>query len=162
FAFSTYLGGASGEFVGGIATDHVGNVYVVGSTSSPDFPVVDPIQPSYGLSGDAFVAKINASGSALIYSSFLGGSNNETGWAIAVDVHGAAYVTGTTSSGDFPVANAVQPTHAAFADAFVAQIVEQPSCPENVTTRVGIWTSPFYPIPGTQFGVQWALVWNPT
>jgi hypothetical protein len=111
--YSTYLGGSGGEGGSGIAVDTAGNAYLTGLTSSPDFPTANPLQPGLGGGDDAFVTKLNASGSALVYSTFLGGSDDESGNGIAVDPGGNAYVTGVTGSNDFPTANPLQPVFAA-------------------------------------------------
>jgi hypothetical protein len=129
--YSTYLGG-SGQDVGhGIAVDGSGYAYVVGETISPDFPTVNPVQATFGdghdssgvPAADAFVTKLAASGSTLLYSTYLGGSGVDSGRGIAVDAaHGAA-VTGETFSTDFPTAgNPVQATHTGGANAFLARL----------------------------------------
>jgi hypothetical protein len=101
--YSTYLGGSSYEYGYGIAVDGAGNTYVTGATFSTDFPTESPLQPTYGGNGDAFVSKINATGSALVYSTYLGGRRNDYGYGIAVDRGGNAYVTGNTFSMNFPI-----------------------------------------------------------
>jgi hypothetical protein len=114
--YSTYLGGSwnpatgsqGGENLLGIAVDKEGCAYVTGQTSSADFPTKNAPRPNYGDFGDAFVTKLNADGSGLVYSTFLGGNNTDTGTAIAVDATGAAYVTGQTKSTDFPLRNEIQ------------------------------------------------------
>ena len=138
-AYSTYLGGTGGEVGHAIAVDGSGNAYVAGQTYSHDFPTVSPIQATnHSASGsNAFVAEINSSGSALVYSTYLGGSYSNTSVCcfgdaasgIAVDASGGAYVVGSTSSTDFPTANAFQPTnhgtaniYGATINAFVAKI----------------------------------------
>src|SRR5438876_10061274 len=79
-AYATYLGGSGGDFGSGIAVDSVGHAYVTGTTESIDFPTANPHQPIYGGGCcDAFVTKINAAGSALVYSTYLGGSDVEGG-----------------------------------------------------------------------------------
>jgi Beta-propeller repeat len=102
--YATYLGGSSGDAGAGIAVDASGAAYVTGFTFSPDFPTVHPLQPTLrsSVSSNAFVAKLTANGAALIYSTYLGGCRAEVGFGIAVDAAGAAYVTGSTSSPDFP------------------------------------------------------------
>jgi hypothetical protein len=111
--YATYLGGTSFDVIYGIALDGAGNIYVAGLTGSSDFPTRNPIQPQNAGGGDAFVAKLNPSGSNLVYSTYLGGPQTEgitehaTG--IAVDGVGNAYVTGVTASTDFPTRNAIQP-----------------------------------------------------
>lgn len=100
--YSTYLGGDSAG--GDIAVDTVGNAYVVGNTASTSFPTTfGAFQTTAPGNGDAFVTKLNALGSALVYSTYLGGSSGgETGFGIALDSAGSAYVTGDTGSSDFP------------------------------------------------------------
>ena len=91
-----------------IAVDSLGAAYVVGNTTSPDFPSVNPL-PAPGGGCDAFVSKLAPDGTRLIYSTRLGGTGFEVGYGIAIDVSGAAYVTGQTDSTDFPTMNALQP-----------------------------------------------------
>ena len=120
--YSTYLGGTDADDVAGIAVDSAGNAYVTGFTQSANFPTANAIQATYGGSQDAFVTKINAAGSALVYSTYLGGSNAEAGAGIAVDAAGNVYATGNTSSNNFPTANALQATLGGGADAYVTKI----------------------------------------
>jgi hypothetical protein len=124
-AYSSYLGGSADEgqtSCVGIAVDSDGNAYVVAGTTSIDFPATqDSVQPTYGggpipsdrsyACGDAFVSKVDPTGSTLVYSSYLGGTGCDYGTGVAVDSHGNAYVTGITASVDFPVTSgAFQPT----------------------------------------------------
>ncbi|HEX7771764.1 MAG TPA: SBBP repeat-containing protein, partial [Pyrinomonadaceae bacterium] len=121
--YSTFLGGNLLELGNGIAVDASGNAYVTGSTTSNDFPTANAFQPVRGdnLSlGDAFIAKLNASGSALVYSTFLGGTFIDSGNAIAVDTNGNAYVCGSSSQ-NFPVVNAFK-SKTNSTDAFVTKI----------------------------------------
>ena len=122
--YATYLGGDSSEVGEGIAVDSAGQAYVTGRTSSTDFPTMNPLQPALAGLGNAFVAQLSADGTALVYSTYLGGSNRlgDGGSDIAVDGAGQAYVTGRTSSTDFPTMNPLQPALAGFQDAFVAQL----------------------------------------
>ena len=122
--YSTYLGGMLGPQAGfGIAVDSVGNAYLTGYTFAPDFPAVNALQPQNGGRNDAFVTKLNSTGSGLIYSTYLGGSRSDIGASIAADSAGNAFVTGVTTSRDFPRANALQQNHGGGADdAFVAKI----------------------------------------
>ena len=121
--YSTYLGGSGTEnpddpVDGGIAVDGLGNAYVTGTTFSTDFPTVHPLQAAHGGGiDDAFVTKLNPTGSALVYSTYLGGDGGESGTSIAVDSSGNAYVTGQTDSTDFPIQN---PFQAAFGGGGVA------------------------------------------
>jgi len=107
--YSTYLGGAGSDVANGIAVDGFGNAHVTGGTGSANFPTASstssPFQATPGGGGDAFVTKFNASGSALVYSTYLGGSASDTSNAIAVDQFGDAYVTGLTASPNFPTAS---------------------------------------------------------
>ena len=121
--YSTYLGGSTSEDFGyGIAADAAGNAYVTGETYSDDFPTANAIQPTRHEGFDAFVTKINADGTALVYSTYLGGSDFDGGFGIAADAAGNAYVTGATASDDFPTVHAIQPTHHGSSDAFVTKI----------------------------------------
>ena len=134
-SYSTYLGGSNTEQGNGIAVDSTGDAYVVGTATSNDFPVVPLLAPLDGTLGglqDAFVAKLNASGTALIYSTYLGGSDTEQGNGIAVDSTGDAYVVGMTSSDDFPLAPIPGPLDATLGgsqDAFVVKITESATPP---------------------------------
>src|SRR6516165_7005 len=107
-AYSTYLGGSAQDAGNGIAVDGVGNAYITGSTKSADFPLQSPMLHSLQGSEHVFVAKLSASGSQLLYSTYVGGSLQEEGEAIAVDAAGQAHIAGWTRSTDFPVRNAVQ------------------------------------------------------
>jgi len=102
--YSTYLGGTDDDAAFGIAADSSGNAYITGSTSSTNFPTMNPIQASLsGSSSDVFVTKFNSTGSALVYSTYLGGSSFESGRGIAIDSANNAYITGTSSSFEFPL-----------------------------------------------------------
>jgi hypothetical protein len=127
--YSSYLGGGSDDVANGIAIDGSGNAYVAGSTQSSNFPTTsNVIQGSLNGGNNAFVAKLNSSGSALSYSTFLGGSATDLATAVAIDSAGDAYVTGETDSPDFPVSSgAFQPQcgtdgncNGGLTDAFVA------------------------------------------
>lgn len=121
--YSTYLGGSGGDIAYGIAVDSGGEAYVTGVTGSVNFPVKAADQPTLGGQTNAFVSKLNASGSGLIYSTFLGGSGADAAAAIAIDASGDAYITGNTSSANFPVTTGVfQSTYGGSTDAFVAEI----------------------------------------
>jgi hypothetical protein len=124
FIYSTYLGGAGEDIGYGIAVDTAGNAYLTGKTSSTDFPTANPAQPSSGGQSDVYVSKLNPSGTALVYSTYIGGtgSGGDHGYGIAVDASGNAYVTGYTRSNNFPVVNPLQPTNRGGTDAFVAKL----------------------------------------
>ena len=108
--YSSYLGGAGQDIGNGIAVDAAGSAYVVGDAGAATFPTVGSNQVFNG-GADIFISKFNPTGSALIYSTFLGGNTgSEHGWDIAVDGSGNAYVTGVTVAADFPTTpNALQP-----------------------------------------------------
>jgi len=124
--YSTYLGGGSDEEGYGIAVDISGNAYVTGRTISTDFPTTAGAFQTTRLGlADAFVTKLNSTGTGLLYSTYLGGSHYEEGYGIAVDTSGNAYVTGYTSSGtDFPTtAGAFQTTYGGGPyDSFVTEL----------------------------------------
>lgn len=131
--YATRLGGGNDDRGLAVAVDAQSNAYVTGDTLSPGFPTVRPLQANSGggaagVAGsfpDAFVAKYNPNGSALIYSTFLGGSDVDQGTAIAVDGQGAVYVAGNTNSPNFPTAGALQATKGGESDAFVSKIDPQ-------------------------------------
>lgn len=116
--YLTYLGGKADDYAFSVAADSSGNAYVTGMTNSTDFPVTaNAYQKTFAgfggntceRGGDAFVAKLNPTGSQLLYSTYLGGQKDDSGTSIAVDASGNAYVAGSTISGDFPTtANAFQ------------------------------------------------------
>lgn len=127
--YSTYLGGELSQTTGrdeeagyGIAVDALQNVYITGFTTSPGFPTVGAIQPNFGGVEDVFVTKINAAGSALVYSTFLGGDRAEEAKQIAIDPLGNAYITGYTFSLNFPLVNPLQRNYGGSVDAFVTKI----------------------------------------
>jgi hypothetical protein len=120
--YSTYLGGSGSDTAVAIAVDSQGAAYVTGTTYSTDFPGANPLKTTYAGNGDAFVAKINPAGSALVYSTYLGGGNIDQGEAIAVDGNGDAYVTGFTNSANFPTSNALQTSFGGEWDAFVTEL----------------------------------------
>ena len=122
--YSTYLGGDNGDEAYGIAMDSIGYVYVVGKTSSTDFPTLDQFQTDQG-GEDAFVTKIDTTQSglsSLIYSTYLGGNQDDVGRGIAVDSSGNAYVTGWTHSTDFPTMSQYQTFQGGDYDVFVTKI----------------------------------------
>ncbi|HKQ73839.1 MAG TPA: SBBP repeat-containing protein [Blastocatellia bacterium] len=133
--FSSYLGGSDIDQAFGIALDSAGNAYVTGSTSSTNFRIVAPAFQSTNASNpndpnarfDVFVTKVRSDGAQLIYSTYLGGAGFDEGYGITVDSSGSAYVTGTTSSTNFKLSSALQPTIAGNSDAFVTKLNPQGS-----------------------------------
>ncbi len=120
--YSTYLGGSGFEQMAGLALDASGDAEVVGQTYSTDFPTANAIQPTLRGISDAFVTKLNTTGTALIYSTYLGGSGADSAYAVAVDSAGNTYVAGYTGSADFPTVNPLQAANAGGYDAFAAQL----------------------------------------
>jgi uncharacterized protein (TIGR03437 family) len=107
--FSTYLGGNGADSGNAIAIDSAGAIYVTGETASTNFPTLGAIQSSFGGgAGNLFLTKLNGNGQTLGYSTYLGGSAEDFGLGIALDVSNNAYLTGGTSSTNFPVLNAFQ------------------------------------------------------
>jgi hypothetical protein len=105
--YSTYLGGSGNDYGTQVVVDSAGAAYVVGYTASANFPTLGALQPGFGGGTyDVFVTKLNPAGSALVYSTYLGGSASDVGNAIAVDSNGEAFITGTTvatTGSNFPV-----------------------------------------------------------
>jgi IPT/TIG domain/Beta-propeller repeat len=129
--YSTYLGGSGDDIGRAAAVDPAGRVYVTGATASnADFPIANAVQPTFGGGTyDAFVTKIDAAGTTRLYSTYLGGSgaegtlpNNQGGSGIAVSPCGDAWITGRTTSTNFPTASPFQPLAGGAGDAFVARI----------------------------------------
>ncbi|HEX8286063.1 MAG TPA: SBBP repeat-containing protein [Pyrinomonadaceae bacterium] len=118
------LGGSENDEARGVAVDANGNAYVAGFTLSSNFPVANALRPTQAGEIDAFLTKLDPSGAGLVFSTYLGGSSYDYGYAVALGPGGAPYVTGTTYSDDFPTANAFQPSYVADffqSDAFVAR-----------------------------------------
>jgi uncharacterized repeat protein (TIGR01451 family) len=120
--YSTFFGGSNQDVSRAIAAAEGGNVYFAGVTLSADFPTANPVQANHGGDTDAFVAAINSAGSALIYSTFLGGSGSDGAFGVAVAESEVAVVAGSTNSANFPTANAFQPALSGPLDAFVTAI----------------------------------------
>jgi hypothetical protein len=157
--YSTYLGGSNDvDRAWGIALDAAGNAHVAGDTKSSNFPVTNAVQSNYGGGlNDAFVAKLNADGSALLYSTFLGGTLTDEGRGIAVDSSANAYVIGFTSSFDFPVTNSVfQPQNggglSSHDDAFVSKITDSSSGGELPVAPSGLTAKA---VSRTQINLNW-------
>jgi hypothetical protein len=121
--YSTFLGGQGKDQGLGIAVDSSGDAYVTGLTQSSLFPLKSALQGTFGGgTQDAFVTELNPTGTALVYSTFLGGTLDDAGSSIALDGSKNAYVTGQTTSTNFPLASATQGTLGGLADAFVTEI----------------------------------------
>lgn len=103
-AYSTFLGSIGADYGQGIAVDYMGNAHVAGGTSSPGFPTTSVV-PDTSFNGfpiDGFVTKLNRDGSAVLYSTFLGGSTRDDADSVAIDLRGNAYVRGITQSSNIP------------------------------------------------------------
>jgi hypothetical protein len=124
--YSTYLGGTGNDQGSGITVDGAGSAYVTGFTASTNFPTtVGAFDASFnGGANDAFVTKLNASGSALVYSTYVGGSGNDQGIGVALDAAGSAYLTGFTASPNFPTTGGAFDTtfNGGANDAFVTKL----------------------------------------
>jgi hypothetical protein len=122
--YSTYIGGSDIDECNAIAVDGSGNAYVTGFTNSPNYDVTPgAFQTTKEGGWDVFVTKLNATGTTLVYSTYIGGSGDEWGWAIAVDGSGNAYVTGWTYSTDYDVTpGAFQTTKGGWDDVFVTKV----------------------------------------
>ena len=107
--YSTLLGGRGYDLALAIAVDSAGRAHVTGMTESEDFPLRNPLRSDLGNPWDAFVTRFNADGSALEFSTLLGGSGTQQAMGIALDLSGNIYVCGYTDSADFPIVNAFQP-----------------------------------------------------
>jgi hypothetical protein len=144
--YSTYLGGSYGDWVNGVAVDSAGVAYLTGGTLSADFPTTAAAQPAFGGGicfrqdpcSDGFLARLSADGGTLLYSTYLGGSDEDRADSIAVDRAGNAYVAGVTRSFDFPTRRAIQAAHAGGQysyDVFVAAY--DPSGVQSYSTYLG-------------------------
>ena len=120
--YSTYLGGSNVDVGQDIKVGEGGSAHVTGYTRSTNFPTANPLQSTLGGNDDVFVSSLNGFGSALNFSSYLGGSGQDWGYGIAIDSAGSLYIAGYTFSSNFPLANPLQPTRAGFADALIAKI----------------------------------------
>ncbi len=119
--YSTYLGGTGDDQPAGIAVDADGNVYLAGSTDSTDFPLSNLGALPAG-TDHVFIAKLDPTGSNLIYADYLGGSSDDYGFAVTLDASNQIYVTGSTSSSDFPMVQPFQGTYPGGFNAFLAKI----------------------------------------
>ncbi|HKP53615.1 MAG TPA: SBBP repeat-containing protein [Chloroflexia bacterium] len=140
--YSTFLGDDDFNFDPedygfAIRVNGAGSAYVVGYTSSPGFPVSNPLQATMNGPYDAFITKFNPAGSALDFSTFLGGTGGDVADSIVVDTSGNMYVVGGTSSTNFPVVNAVQPTNHGDGDAFIIKISDPQGAVSPTPTRTG-------------------------
>jgi hypothetical protein len=122
--YSTYLGGSGGDVAYGVAVDSAGEAYVTGITASINFPLASaPFQTTYAGDGDVFVTKFNSTGTAVLYSTYLGGSGIDTASQILLDASGNIFLVGSTTSNNFPTTSSVfQPTYGGVQDAFLTKM----------------------------------------
>ena len=121
--YSTYLGGTGNDFVEGIAVDSHGWAVLTGVTNSHDFPLANPLQSLLAGSWDLFISRLSPAGDLLTFSTYLGGTDSDDGYAIAVDADDSLYVAGGTNSPDFPLLNPAQAALGGYSDAFVLKLV---------------------------------------
>ena len=134
--YSTYLGGNGNDGVTGIVVDSSGAAHVTGVTFSSNFPVANAVQNQFqGGAFDAFVTKINPAGTALAYSTYLGGNDDDRGYRVRLDAAGNAYVAGSTESPNFPTASPYQSSLNGIVDAFVTKLT--PTGTVSYSTFIG-------------------------
>ena len=131
--FSTYLGGRGDDAGYAINIDPIGNIFILGGTDSPDFPLRDPLQASFaggsfpeGGAGDVFLTRLDPTGSTMLFSTYLGGTGSDSGGfrgGLKVDRCGDAYMAGFTFSADFPTQSALDPSYGGAGDAFVTKVL---------------------------------------
>lgn len=142
--YSTYLGGSADDEGYGIDIDSTDNAYITGVTGSGDFPTAAPFQAVYAGGADVFLTKFDASGTALVYSTYLGGGSTEHGRNLAVDSAGNAFISGITASGDFPIFSPYQPVIAGGFDLFVMKFSAVGSVPVYSTYLGGVGSENTY------------------
>ncbi|NYT07308.1 MAG: PKD domain-containing protein, partial [Methanomicrobiales archaeon] len=121
--YITYLGGNGDETGYGIRVDGDGSAYIAGTTNSTDFPVANPLQAALAGQTDAFIARLAPNGTSLIYSTYIGGTGQDYGYAIDIDTAGNAYITGSTDSKIFPVTSVLHHTTlAGINDAYIVKV----------------------------------------
>ena len=121
--FSTFLGGTGDDTPAEIILDGGGDIFMVGSTTSSNFPTTSAVfQPAYAGNQDAFLTELKPDGSALIYSTYIGGTGIDFGTVVSLDSGGNAYVAGSTQSTDFPVMNPLQSGNVGLYDAFITEL----------------------------------------
>jgi hypothetical protein len=127
--YGTYFGGSGGEVIHDIYFDSDDNMYLSGSTSSTNLPLMNPYDSTYNLYSDCFVALISNSGDSLIFSTYIGGSGEDQGYGITADNSGGIYVNGFTNSTDFPMVNPCFESYDNAYDGFVAKFGSTYPCP---------------------------------
>jgi hypothetical protein len=120
--FATYFGGSDFDVITSVAVDSISNVYVTGVTGSKDFSVMNPLQANKADNLDVFVSKLNAAGNSLVFSTYLGGSEDEQANSIALDDKNNVYIMGVTTSINFPTVDATQKTNGGQQDVFMTKL----------------------------------------
>ena len=120
--YSTYLGGSANDYANSMGLDPQGNIYIAGYSLSTDFPTVSPIQSGNAGDFDITLVKLNPSGTAIIFSTYLGGSGLDHAYKVAVDPFGNAWLVGQTLSTNFPLVAPIQGALAGSGDVFVSKI----------------------------------------
>jgi uncharacterized repeat protein (TIGR01451 family) len=144
--YSTYLGGSGSDQGSSIAIDASGNAYITGTTSSQNFPTTRGVFQIFGgYSNDAFVTKLNPTGTSFVYSTYLGGTDYDQGYGLVVDSSGSAYVTGYTQSQNFPITTgAFQSVKNGYnTDAFITKVAVVPSLTADLGVTVTASSGPF-------------------
>ena len=162
-SYSTYLGGSANDYGYGIAINNSGNAYVAGYTLSNDFPTKNPYQKNNNGNIEVFITKLSQSGDVLSYSTYLGGSSSDYGYGIAVDDLGNAYVTGETSSSDFPMKNPYRKESAEGYDLFVTKLSHTPTMTTQMVTDINTTTATGggkITDPGDPTPYQHGICWN--
>jgi hypothetical protein len=154
-AYCTYLGGGGSDFGEDIAIDFNGNAYICGSTNSVNFPLANAVQPKFGGASDAFVAKLNATGSPLVFSTYLGGNNIDSAYGIAIDIARNVYVAGETSSPDFPLVKPLQPSLLGGVDGFVTKLSPSGDDLRYSTYLGGLGEDRVFAVSSTAAGDAW-------
>lgn len=122
YVYSTFLGGSGKDDAFSLAADLAGNAYITGQTSSTDFKLQNPLQGTLKGAQNAFISKLNPTGTALVFSTYLGGSGTDAGLGLAVDDNSNVYVSGRTNSSDFPLQFPTQGTIGGGYDAFISAL----------------------------------------
>ncbi len=149
--YATFLGGSGSDVLRALAVDAGGSAYVAGSTTSPDYPVRNALQAARKGASDAYVSRLEPSGTSLVYSTYLGGALDDAINAIALDGGGNAYVAGETYSADFPTRHAAQPVksgqhlvNSSQGNAFVAKLLPTGNALVYATFLGGEVCYPYY------------------
>lgn len=154
--FATRLGGADDDFALGVAVGADGSIYVCGSTASADFPLKNAVDTVYSGKADAFAAKIDPVHGTLVYSTYLGGGGEDKATAMALNAAGEAYLSGWTTSPDFPVRGAIQDHLGGVKDVFVAKLSASGDKVLLSTYYGGSTSEPYINIHSDGIGADWS------